>query len=134
MNPPDRNKALIEAYFKDYSTGDISRIGSYLHEHLSYWIAGSTPGISGTYTKPEMLALLQQVTGVYKQGALHIWPVSMIGEGELLAVEAEATAELHNGRVYHNYYHFLFEIEGDRIKRIREYFDTQHVVDTFIAE
>jgi len=51
----------------------------------------------------------------------------------LVAVEAESYAELHNGRLYRNSYHFLFELEDGKIKLIREYLDTQHVIDTFVT-
>jgi uncharacterized protein len=129
-----RNKTIIEEFLGVYSTGDVDRIGEMLHADVRYWVAGTIPGISSTYNKSQMLALLKQVTGVYKQGALQITPSSMIGEGQRVAVEAESHAELHNGRVYNNFYHFVFEIEDGKIKLVKEYLDTQHVYDTFIAD
>lgn len=132
-NPGARNKAVIEEFLKVYSTGDVHRIGECLHDDVSYWVAGTIAGISNTYNKTQMLALLNQVTSVYKQGALQITPSSMICEGQRVAVEAESHAELRNGRVYNNFYHFVFELEGDKIKLIKEYLDTQHVYDTFVA-
>jgi len=41
-------------------------------------VAGTIPGISGTYDRQQMLDLLAQVTQVYKQGALRITPSRMI--------------------------------------------------------
>ena len=41
--------------------------------------------------------------------------------------------QLNNGKVYNNLYHFVFEIEDGTIKSIKEYMDTQHVQDTFVA-
>ena len=80
-----------------------------------------------------MLDLLKQVTGVYKKRALQITPSAMLCEGNRVAVEAESYAELNNGKVYNNLDHFVFEIEGGTIKSIKEYMDTQHVQDTFVA-
>ena len=44
--------------------------------------------------------------------------VGIIAEGSLMAVEAESYAELKNGKVYSNLYHFVFAIQDDKIKRI----------------
>ncbi len=126
-------KAVVSEYLNAYSTGNLAEIARHLHDEVTWWVAGTVPGISGTYNKLQTLALLGQVTAVYKQRALQITPSRMIGEGKLVAVEAESYAELHNGKVYNNLYHFVFEIEDGKIKRIREYLDTQHVYDTFIA-
>ena len=81
-----------------------------------------------------MLDLLKQVTGVYKKRALQITPSAMICEGNRVAVEAESCAELNNGKVYNNLHHFVFEIEDGMIKGIKEYIDTQHVLDTLVAK
>jgi ketosteroid isomerase-like protein len=132
-DPLARNKAKVAAFFEDYSTGNVERIGAHLHDDARWWVAGSVPGISDTYTKAQMLALLEQVTGVYKKGALQFTLSSMIAEGNRVAAEVESYAELHNGKVYNNLYHFLFEIEDGRIKSIKEYLDTQHMHDTFVA-
>ncbi len=127
------NKAVVDEYLKAYSTGNLAKIAHHLHDEVRWWVAGTVPGISGTYDKAQTLALLGQVTTVYKQGALQITPLNMISEGALVAVEAESYAELHNGKVYHNFYHFVFEIKDGKIKHIKEYLDTQHVHETFVA-
>lgn len=136
MNDPSiaANKTLITQFFAAMSTGKVDRIGEFLAEDAAWWVSGTIDGISGTYTKAETLELLGQVVGVYKDGALHITPTSMIAEGQRVAVEAESYAELHNGKVYNNLYHFVFDIEDGKIKSFKEYMDTQHVVDTFVSE
>lgn len=128
-----KNKALVRAYLDAFSSGDVKRIGEFLHEDLRWWVTGTVAGISGTYDKAATLNLLAQVTQVYKQGALRLTPAAMIGEGPRVAVEAESYAELHNGKVYHNYYHILFELADGKIIRMNEYMDTQHVHDTFVT-
>ena len=127
------NKALVNEFLKVFSTGNVPEIARYLHDDAIWWVSGTVAGISGIYTKAQMLKLLGQVTAVYKKGALHIVPSRMIGEGKLVAVEAESYAELNNGRVYSNLYHFVFEIEDGKLKHIKEYMDTQHVHATFVA-
>lgn len=127
------NKALVTAYLEAFSSGDVERISAYLHDDLRWWVTGTVPGISGTYDKAATLHLLAQVTQVYKQGALRLWPLTMIGEGQRLAVEAQSYAELHNGKIYNNFYHISFELADGKIIGMNEYMDTQHVHDTFVA-
>lgn len=128
----EANKALITQFFAALSSGKVDRIGEFLADDARWWVSGTVEGISGIYTKSETLELLGQVAGVYKAGALHIAPTAMIAEGQRVAVEAESYAELHNGKVYNNLYHFVFDIKGDQITSFKEYMDTQHVVDTFV--
>lgn len=48
------NKALVTAYLEAFSSGDVNRIGAYLHEDLRWWVTGTVPGISGTYDNEYM--------------------------------------------------------------------------------
>ena len=50
-----------------------------------------------------------------------------------MAVETESYAELNNGRVYNNLYHFVFEIKDGKIHVIKEYLDTEHTRAVFLA-
>ena len=131
-NTLEHNKAIAKTFLEVFSTGKVPRIAEQLHDEASWWVSGKVPGISDTYSKAQMLALLEQVTAVYKKGALQVTPSSMIAEGNQVAVEAESYAELKNGKVYNNFYHFVFEIADGKIKHIKEYMDTQHVIDTFV--
>lgn len=128
------NKQLVAQFLAVFSTGKVKEIGALMHDQADWWVAGTVEGISGTHSKAQMLALLEQVTSVYKRGALKITASSMIAEGSRVAVEAESFAELHNGRVYNNFCHFVFEIEDGRIRSIKEYLDTRHVAETFLAD
>ena len=131
---PKDNKSIVKLFFEALSSGDVVRIGSFLTEDASWWVSGTVEGISGTYNKTQTLGLLAQVSEVYKEGALKITATAMIAEGSKVAAEAESYAELHNGKVYNNLYHFVFELDGDKISSFKEYMDTQHVIDTFVDE
>lgn len=128
------NKEVARHFLQVFSSGDVANILECLTEDCTWWISGNVPGISGSYSKQQMRSLLSGITTLYKQGALPITPSEMTAEGRRVAVEAESCAELSNGRVFKNTYHFLFEVEGKHITRIREYSDTLHMYETFIAE
>jgi len=130
---PEANKSLVADFLRVFSRGDVAGVVERLHPDGSWWVSGTMQGLSGTYTRAQLETLLQGVKSVYKQGALAITPTAMTAEGNRVAVEAESFAELLNGRVYRNLYHFLFEIDGSKIKRVKEYMDTEHAYATFLA-
>jgi ketosteroid isomerase-like protein len=133
MGNEERNKQIVREFLEVFSAGDVDGIVAALHEDGTWWVLGSLDGLSGTYTRSEMAALLPNFTTIYKDGALRITPVSMIAEGNFVAVEGEGHAELQNGRVYRSQYHFLFEVADDRILRVKEYLDTHHAYEIFYA-
>ena len=132
-NALEANKSLVAEFLRLFSLGDVAGVVERLHPDGTWWVSGTMKGLSGTYTRAQLETLLQGVKTVYKQGALAITPTAMTAEGNRVAVEAESFAELLNGRVYRNLYHFLFEIDGDKIRRVKEYMDTGHAYATFLA-
>jgi ketosteroid isomerase-like protein len=50
-------------------------------------------------------------------------------EGDRVAVEASCRASLRNGSIYDQHYHFLFEFQDGRIRRLRTHLDTKMVAD-----
>jgi ketosteroid isomerase-like protein len=56
---------------------------------------------------------------------------TVVSEGPLVAIQAEADTIAGNGKHYANRYHFFIRFEGDRIAQAREYNDTNHVRETF---
>jgi len=57
----------------------------------------------------------------------------MIAEDQCVAVEAKSSGLLHNGRNYNSSYHLRFEFRGDLVCSVREYMDTMHTYETFVA-
>lgn len=132
-NSIEANKAAVREFLEVFSRGDVPGVLERLHPDATWWVSGTLKGLSGTYTRQELGELLKGVKGVYKRGALRITPMSMIGEGNRVAAEAECREELTRGGFYDNRYHFLFELEDGAILRIKEYMDTAHANATFLA-
>lgn len=127
------SKIVVQRFFEVFSTGDIQAIGQCLHEQLRWWVAGSLPGLSGTYDKQGICALLGGVASAYVGGALPMTVVAMIAEGERVAAEVQCRAVLHNGRVYDNQLHVSIQLLDGKVWRVREYLDTAHCHDIFLA-
>ncbi|WP_193073760.1 nuclear transport factor 2 family protein [Pseudomonas sp. FME51] len=138
MNAPndlrEHNKEVVRHFLDVFSTGNVNAIIECLDDECTWWVSGNVPGISGSYSKHEMGQLLGGIVNVYKREALPITPNGWTAEGKRVAVEAESCAELNNGKVFRNTYHFLFEVDGNHITGIKEYSDTLHMYQTFIAE
>lgn len=124
-------KEVVERFFATFSTGDVDRIMDGMTDDASWWVSGNIAGMSGTNSKQQLGDMLRAVVPLYKEGALKIWPTSMIAEGNVVAAEAESFAELNGGKVYNNRYHFLVELDGDKVRRVKEYSDTHHMLETF---
>lgn len=124
-------KETVRKFFSVFSTGDVEKILECLTDDATWWVAGSIPHMSGENSKAALGTVLRGAVTLYRGNALRITPSSLISEGNSVAVEAEGRAEMNDGRIYSNQYHFRIEVEGDRIHRVREYSDTQHMFDTF---
>ena len=124
-------KATVREFFEAFSRGDIEGVMARMTDDATWWVAGRIDGMSGTNSKSQLGALLRAVKPLYTQGALQITPTSMIAEGDKVAVEAKSYAELANGGVYANEYHFLICLRDGLVQSVREYSDTHHMLQTF---
>lgn len=129
----EANRQLVTEFMEVFSEGDIDRILSYMTEDGTWWVAGTMEGISGTYDKQGFSELLGGIAENTKTGAIRLTPQAWTCQGDRVAVETESYAELKNGRVYNNLYHFVFVIKDGKIRRIKEFLDTEHTSAIFLA-
>jgi len=59
--------------------------------------------------------------------------MSCIAEGDTVALEVVSSGDLTNGRPYRQEYHMLMHFRDGKISAVREYLDTQHAYDVWIA-
>lgn len=131
MTDSTNSKATVEKFFATFSAGNVDRTMELLTDDATWWVSGNIDGMSGTNSKEQLGGILRAVAPMYKHGALRITPTAMIAEGNKVAAEAESYAELGNGKIYANRYHFLIEVAGDRLRSVKEYSDTHHMLETF---
>ena len=60
-------------------------------------------------------------------GAMRVHGVTE--EGERIALEVESVNPMKDGRTYNNTYHFLVCFEGDKIRQVREYYDSAYAAN-----
>lgn len=133
MPSTEDTKASVARFLEIFSDGDVEKTLAALSDDVTWWVSGGLEGMSGSYDKLGFGKLIGGVADVYVE-PLKITPISMVAEGDKVAVEADSYAELKDGRVYAPRCHFLFEVAPDgRIATVHEYLDTKLAYDIFFA-
>ncbi len=129
----ETNKQIVAEFMEVFSTGDQDRYLAMMGDSATWWVGGSIEGISGTYNKEEFRTMSGGLAEICKGGAIGLKPVAWAAEGDRVAVETESYAELNNGRVYNNLYHFVFIVRDGKIHQIKEFLDTEHTRAVFLG-
>jgi ketosteroid isomerase-like protein len=135
-DPPgttERNKGVVREFYRVFSTGNVADVLALMRDDATYWVSGSVQGFSGMKTKAQLAEVLAGVGKLYVGGSLPLAPTTVIAEGELVFAEASGRAELQNGRVYEPHSAWVFRIEDGLIVEIREFIDTKHSYEVFLA-
>jgi ketosteroid isomerase-like protein len=129
----EKNTAVARDFFRVFSTGNVANILALMRDDATYWVSGSVPGFSGVKTKAQLAEVLAGVGDLYVGGALVLTPSTTIAEGDLVFAEASGRAELRNGRVYEPHSAWVFRVERGLIVEIKEFIDTKHSYEVFLA-
>ena len=121
------NKRLVEQFFEALNAGDAEAIAAAYTDDGEVWTSGHTL-ISGSFSKAHVRATAGRIFEAFPQG-LRFTLQGMVAEGDRVAVEAESCGLHASGMTYTNQYHFLFELRDGRIRRLKEYMDTERVTD-----
>ena len=130
----DDNKATTREFFAAFSAGDIEKVLGSMTDDATWWIPGKKERspTAGLYSKEKIGRLFHRMLAAL-QGGLQMTVKSCIAEGSFVAAEVESSGDLKNGRRYRQEYHMLLEFRGGRIAAVREYLDTQHAYDVWVA-
>ncbi|MDX2358971.1 nuclear transport factor 2 family protein [Dietzia sp. PP-33] len=132
---PTRSSAeQVAAFCAALSAGRAADAQVLLAPHVTWWVGGSVPGLSGTREGLEVCDLIENVLAASTDGCLRFTPRSWTVQGSRVALEALVEAELQTGRQYRNEYHFAFTVEQQRITSVRAYLDTEHLRETFAGQ
>ena len=130
----EQNKAVVYHFFERFSAGDIAGVLATMTDDATWKFPGKKESLpaAGLYSKQLIgrffQAMLRQLTC-----GLAMKVTSCIAEGDKVAVELVSTGQLKNGRAYHQEYHMLMEFREGMICNVREYLDTQHLFNIWIA-
>ena len=116
-------------FFATLSAGDLEGVRSFFDEDSTWFIvATGIPG-AGEHRGADAIVdgFLAPVRGLFEPGQPKVEIVRLVGDGDLVAVEATGRGRFLDGRDYDNRYAYWIEIAGGRIRTIKEYMDSSYV-------
>jgi ketosteroid isomerase-like protein len=120
------NKALARRWVDAINSRDGEALRSILSDDFLYSGMGRTPKeMAVRWSKDQMLNSVMHLGVDHMKKPVVMTVVSAMGEGNWVTLEMEGQSETKDGRIYANAYCFLYEIEGDKIKAIRDYCCTE---------
>lgn len=121
----EQNKELVKNTWAAIGKGDIKAAFANMSDNVSWLVPGNTPGVSGLKRgKDEILKFISGVGTLFPEGLQSEFR-KVHADGDTVIVELTNRGKVSNGKSYENEYCFVFELENGKIRRIREYVDTQ---------
>ncbi|HJU28405.1 MAG TPA: nuclear transport factor 2 family protein [Candidatus Binataceae bacterium] len=125
----ESNKELVTKTWEAFVNGDIKGAFANMSDEISWLIPGNLPNLSGMKKgKNGILDFARNAAKIFPNG-LKSEVRRVYGDGDTVIIEMTNRGKLANNRDYENEYCFVFEIEAGKIRRVREYVDTQKVKD-----
>jgi hypothetical protein len=123
----EANKALVRRFAATLSAGDLDSVARFFDDDSTWTIEASGIEGAGTHRGRAIIEeFLRPVRGMFEPGDPKLAITRLVAEGPLVVMEARGTGLLRNGSPYDNRYAFVFELDGAKIRAIREYMDTHH--------
>tara|TARA_B110000503_G_scaffold11168_1_gene15165 strand:+ start:8558 stop:8974 length:417 start_codon:yes stop_codon:yes gene_type:complete len=131
MHNTEFNKAVVTQFFDALNKGDVDYIvGTYAADGCVQTMGDTL--ISGVFSRDQIAASAGGIFDVFPAG-LKFTLLSMLAEGDKVAVEATSEGQHISGQTYRNDYHFLFEFRDGKLLKLKEYMDTERVTDVLCA-
>lgn len=122
------NLAVIRTFFDALNNSDIETVVECFDTSANWQIMGRTP-VSGRKPKSGIAMHLQNWFAMFPKGLSYMVETT-ISEGKKMSAQAHCVGMHESGKLYSNEYHFAFTFTSEgKIQEIREYFDTQRIVE-----
>ena len=118
------NKAVVQAYFDAVNKGHLTDdLLDFMTDDVTWWIQQASPS-AGLYEGKTGVKRLFAIDIPIFSAPLEVRVLRMLGEGDLVAAEAEIRTRNKDGKVYLNQYTFWMQLRDGKICAVREYLDT----------
>ncbi len=118
------------AFLDQMNHPDSDTLAGLISEDFEFEFMMRAPGVQ-VQKHDEFLKWFPKIMKSWFPNGLNMTFDTVIAEGPMVAVQAQADTIAGNGKRYTNRYHFFLRFNGDRIQQAREYNDTNHVRETF---
>jgi len=125
----DQKKELVTKTWLALGRGDIEAAFANMDHNVSWLVPGNMTTSGVKKGKDEILKFMSGVGAVFPEG-MKIEIRRTYCDGDTVIVELTNRGKVSNGKQYENEYCFVFELENGKVRRIREYVDTQKFADT----
>ncbi len=113
----EESKAVARAFYDAMNSRDVDAILASYTNDARTWVLGEGPYAGFHPVSRELLG------GFLKAGEIRFTILSMISEGDVVALEVESEGSM-GGRPYSNRYHNLITLREGKVAELKEYFDT----------
>ena len=129
---PSDPKDVVRRFFQTLGTGDFTAIGEFFTDDSVWMVNDVARGLPAQRGRKAIIDdFLQPIReGLFEPGDPKIEVRSMIAEGSRVAAETTARGTLRNGNHYENEYMFSIEVDGDKVRFLREYMDSDYAHST----
>jgi ketosteroid isomerase-like protein len=125
------NKQLIVTFFAALNSGKKEAILQVLEDDFAFQGMGRHPDWIRYRWDREAFADAPRNLAALMKKPIFMNLRGMIAEGDRIAVQADSSTEMKNGKTYDNAYLFIFTIKNDKVKEVQEYCCTYTVSDRF---
>ena len=125
---PSDPKDVLRRFFATLSTGDFDAIGEFFGDDSVWMVNDVARGFPSERGRRAIIEdFLQPVReGLFEPGDPKVEVLRMIGEGDWVVAETTGSGTLLNGNNYVNEYVFVIQVDGDTVRFLREYMDSDY--------
>ncbi len=120
----ESNKELVRKTWTAFAKGDMKTAFAGMDDNVSWLVPGNTPASGVHRGKDAIMKFVSGIGQVFPEG-LQSEIKRAYADGDTVILELTNKGKVSNGKFYENEYCFVFELENGKIRRIREYVDTQ---------
>jgi ketosteroid isomerase-like protein len=129
------NREVVVRYLEAMHVGDLNVVADCVSEDVTRYGPRPTSKYAPPVHGREAFLAAYHGPEYFQMGTLSMEIEHMVAEGGFVggfvAVQFILRARTRQGAPYENYYHFLFECAGGKVKTIWEYIDTLYAQQAF---
>ncbi len=124
----DRTRAVVCDYIAALQRGDVAALRESFAPDATWSLRGGLP-VSGTWTGPDAIIdgfLAAMMTRLDARQPVSQELTTLVADGHTAVAEWTSRATTATGELYENDYAVVFQVRGQEIVAVREYFDTEY--------
>jgi len=129
---PELRKRRVEAFIGLMNGKDPDALRGLITDDFNYELVWRMPGNEPICGKEAFLTAARTFFDRMFPAGLRFRFLTVIADGEEVAVQAESETVAFNGRPYANRYHYYFRFAGEKIAQGREYCDSNYARETLL--